>query len=90
MHKAFLLAPHDYQLRKTEVELWLDQHAFVRAHDQAKELNQQNPDDASVYGLMARADIGLGDLPAAVDATQWTAEPAALQCPRLACGCRVA
>ena len=70
--QGFLVTPHDYQLRKTQVDLWLDEHAFVSARDEAKDLNQHNPDDASVYGLMARADIGLGDLPAAIEAAQWT------------------
>ena len=68
---GFSLAPKDYRLRKTQVALLLEQHEFARAREEAKDLNQHNPDDASVYGYLAQADIGLGDYDAAVDATQW-------------------
>src|ERR1700684_4409855 len=49
------LAPQDFQLRKTQVAVLLDQHEFARALGEAKDLNQHNPDDATVHGYMARA-----------------------------------
>jgi tetratricopeptide (TPR) repeat protein len=68
---GFNLAPKDFRLRKTQVVLLLQQHAFTQARDQAKELNLHNPDDPAVYGYLAQADIGLGDYHAAVEADQW-------------------
>src|ERR1700722_17918282 len=68
---GFSLAPKDFQLRKTQVDLLLDQHEFARARDEAKDLNLHNPDDAAVYGYLARAEIGLGDYHAAEEAAQW-------------------
>ncbi len=69
---GFKLDPHDFRLRKTQVDLLLDQHEFVRARDEAKALNQLNPDDVTVYDYLARAYIGLNDIPDAVDAAQWS------------------
>jgi tetratricopeptide (TPR) repeat protein len=68
---GFSLAPKDFQLRKTQLDLLLDQHEFARARDEAKDLNLHNPDDAAVYGYLARAEIGLGDYHAAEEAAQW-------------------
>ena len=68
---GFSLAPQDFQLRKTQVELLLDQHEFVRARDEAKDLNLHNPDDAAIYGYLARADMALGDDHGAEENAQW-------------------
>jgi len=68
---GFSLAPQDFQLRKTQVELLLDQHQFVRARDEAKDLNLHNPDDAAIYGYLARADMALGDDHGAEENAQW-------------------
>ena len=65
------LAPQDVQLRKTQVAVLLDQHEFVRARDEAKELHQHNPDDATVHGYLARAYIGLGNYQDAEASAQW-------------------
>lgn len=68
---GFKLAPQDFQLRKAQVALLLDQHDFTRALAEAKDLHLHNPDDATVHGYMARAEIGLGDYPAAEASAQW-------------------
>jgi tetratricopeptide (TPR) repeat protein len=65
------LAPQDFQLRKAQVALLLDQHEFARARDEAKDLNLHNPDDATVHGYLARAYIGLGNYQDAEEAAQW-------------------
>jgi tetratricopeptide (TPR) repeat protein len=65
------LAPKDFQLRKAHVALLLDQHDFARAKDEATELKQQTPDDATVRGYLARAYVGLGKYDDAVDSAQW-------------------
>lgn len=65
------LAPQDFQLHKTQVALLLEQHEYVRARDEAKELNSHNPDDATVRGYLARAYMGLGNYDDATDQAQW-------------------
>jgi tetratricopeptide (TPR) repeat protein len=65
------LAPQDFQLRKTQVAVLLDQHEFVRARDEAQDLHQHNPDDATVHGYLARAYIGLGNYQDAETSAQW-------------------
>jgi tetratricopeptide (TPR) repeat protein len=65
------LAPKDFQLRKAHVALLLEQRDFARAQDEATELKQQTPDDATVRGYLARAYMGLGKYDDAVDSTQW-------------------
>jgi tetratricopeptide (TPR) repeat protein len=65
------LAPQDFQLRKTQVAVLLDQQEFVRARDEAKDLHQHNPDDATVHGYLARAYIGLGNYQDAETSAQW-------------------
>src|SRR5271156_4202122 len=68
---GFRLAPKDYQLRKTQVVLFLDRHEFAHARDEAKDLSLPTPDDAAVRGYLAQADMGLGDWPAAEESAQW-------------------
>jgi tetratricopeptide (TPR) repeat protein len=65
------LAPKDFQLRKTHVALLLDQRDFAHAKEEAAELKQQTPDDATVRGYLARAYMGLGKYDDAVDSAQW-------------------
>ena len=65
------LAPKDFQLRKAHVALLLAEHDFTRARDEARELKQQTPDDATVRGYLARAYMGLGNYDDAVESAQW-------------------
>jgi tetratricopeptide (TPR) repeat protein len=65
------LAPKDFQLRKAHVALLLDQRDFARARDEARDLEQQTPDDATVRGYLARAYMGLGNYDDAVESAQW-------------------
>ena len=65
------LAPGDFQLQKTGVALLLAEGRFPEALDTAKQLNKQVPDDVSVYGYVAAADLALGNYPDAERAAQW-------------------
>ena len=65
------LAPQDFQLRETQVALLLEQHEYVRARDEAKDLNAHDPDDATVRGYLARAYMGLGNYDDATEQAQW-------------------
>jgi tetratricopeptide (TPR) repeat protein len=65
------VAPQDFPLRKTHVALLLDQREFTQALREASDLNLDNPDDATVRGYIAQADIGLGKYEDAEAPTQW-------------------
>ncbi len=68
---GFTLAPQDFQLRKAHVALLLDEQDFARARDEARNLNLQTPDDVTVHGYLARAEMALGDDKAAEESAQW-------------------
>ncbi|MGC2399793.1 MAG: tetratricopeptide repeat protein [Acidobacteriaceae bacterium] len=68
---GFAIAPQDFPLRRTHVALLLDQREFTQALEEASDLNLHNPDDATVRGYMAQADIGLGKYEDAEAPTQW-------------------
>ena len=65
------LAPDNFQLLKTQVEILLGRHEFVEAREKAQILNHRTPDDVVVYGYIADADIALGNYPEAETAVQW-------------------
>jgi tetratricopeptide (TPR) repeat protein len=68
---GFALAPRDFQLRKTHVALLLDQRSFAEALNEAKDLNLHNPDDATVRGYLAQADMALENYNDAEESAQW-------------------
>jgi tetratricopeptide (TPR) repeat protein len=65
------LAPNDFQLQKTQIAILLEKHEFARAHEKAALLNRQMPDDVTIYGDLAEADIALGNYEAAEKSAQW-------------------
>jgi tetratricopeptide (TPR) repeat protein len=68
---GFTVAPQDFSLRKTHIALLLDQRVFAQALQEAIDLNLRSPDDATVRGYIAQADIGLGKYEDAEAPTQW-------------------
>jgi tetratricopeptide (TPR) repeat protein len=56
---------------RAQCSLYLKQHEFEKALEAATEGNRKIPDDVLFYGLMADADIELGNYSAAEEATQW-------------------
>jgi tetratricopeptide (TPR) repeat protein len=65
------LDPDDFQLLKAQVALMLSRHEFTLARERAKILNRRTPDDVMTYGLLAEADIALGNYPEAETKAQW-------------------
>lgn len=63
--------PKDFQLQKTQVALLLGQKQYTAAKEQATVLHRHTPDDVMIYGYLAEAEIGLGDLAAAEKNAQW-------------------
>jgi len=68
---ALRLSPDNMQVLKTRVGLLLAQHEFVQARAEAAVLNAKMPDDVSLYGYMATADIALGNYEQAETEAQW-------------------
>ncbi len=65
------LAPADLQLQKAAIALLLGREQFPEALAKARALNKKVPDDVTVWGYMAEADIALGNYPEADKAAQW-------------------
>jgi tetratricopeptide (TPR) repeat protein len=65
------VTPGDFQLEKASVALLLARQRFAEALAKARQLNQKNLDDVTVYGYMAEADLALGKYADADTAAQW-------------------
>jgi tetratricopeptide (TPR) repeat protein len=68
---GFTLVPGDFQLAKARIALQLGRQEFAAALVDAASLNKRVPDDATIYGYIAEADIALGNYDDAVSSTQW-------------------
>jgi tetratricopeptide (TPR) repeat protein len=71
LHRAFSIAPDNYDALKTQAWLELGRHEFAKALETATRLNKRMPDDVMVYGYLADANTELGNYKQAVDAVQW-------------------
>ena len=69
--KALSLAPGNFDTKKVEAALLLAEHEYPAALEAATALNKKVPDDVTVYGLLADADIALGKYEDAEKAAQW-------------------
>jgi tetratricopeptide (TPR) repeat protein len=63
--------PKNLEAVRAQCSLYLTLHEFEKALQAATDANRKIPDDVLFYGLIADADIELGDYPAAEQATQW-------------------
>jgi tetratricopeptide (TPR) repeat protein len=61
LKNAIRVAPNSYESRKIEVVVFQGLHAFAAARSAAEKLNKLVPDDVPVYGMLAEADIALGN-----------------------------
>jgi tetratricopeptide (TPR) repeat protein len=71
IQKARKIDPDNFETSKAEVMLLLGRKEFATALDSARALNKKMPDDVLVYGLVADADIELGNYKEAEWAAQW-------------------
>jgi tetratricopeptide (TPR) repeat protein len=69
--KSLELAPHNFDTEKVRVSVLLAEHEFPAALDAAVELNKKVPDDVMVYGLLADANVELGNYNDAETSAQW-------------------
>lgn len=71
LDKSFKLQPGNFEAQKVKTWVLLGRHEFAKAQELAKQLNKIMPDDITVYGYLADANVELGNYQAAVDAAQW-------------------
>ena len=69
--KSLRLAPANFEAEKIQVWVLLGQHKFAAAQEKATALNRRAPDDVLVYGMLADAQIELGNYSEAETALQW-------------------
>src|SRR5215471_3615037 len=55
LKKSFEISPDNFEGRKLRTWLLLGRHEFAAAREVATRLNQQNPDDVTVYGYLVDA-----------------------------------
>jgi len=68
LKRSFAIAPDNFEGLKVWTWLLLGRHEFARALESATRLNQRTPDDITVYGYLADANVELGNYDAAVAA----------------------
>ncbi len=71
LKRSFALAPDNYDGMKAKTVLQLGRHEYAQALETATKLNQQAPDDVTVYGYLVDANVELGNYKEAVAAAQW-------------------
>jgi tetratricopeptide (TPR) repeat protein len=71
LRKSFAIAPDNFEGMKVETLLQLDRHEYAGALQTATKLNKLVPDDLSVYGYLADANVELGNYKEAIAAAQW-------------------
>jgi tetratricopeptide (TPR) repeat protein len=71
LQKSLQINPDNFEAQKTRVMLMLERKEFSKALELAKALNKKIPDDVLVYGLVADADLELGNYKDAEEAAQW-------------------
>lgn len=71
VRKSLRLAPNNFDAEKIEASILLGQHEYPAALEAAKTLNQREPDDVLVYGVLTDANVELGNYQDAEVAAQW-------------------
>jgi len=64
-------SPGNLEGEKARIMIMLGRHQYAQARESASALNKKTPDDVLVYGLLADADIELGNYSEAEKSTQW-------------------
>ncbi len=83
------LAPNDFQLQKTSIALLLGRQQFTQALAKAGLLHSKVPDDVTLYGYLAEANIALGNYTDADTDAQWMLNLRPNNIPGLLLGARL-
>jgi tetratricopeptide (TPR) repeat protein len=87
--KALHLHPGDFEARKVRVIVRLHQRRFADALEEAQALNKEIPDDNMMYGLVADAQLGLGNYKEAEAASQRMVDMRQVNAPGLERGAKI-
>ncbi len=71
VQQAIQLQPGNYDSQKIRIAILLARHQYTQALEAAKDLNHRVPDDIPVWGLLADANIALGNYADAEKDAQW-------------------
>lgn len=71
LKRALAIDPRSFEAQKIGVMVLLARHEFAQALNEARTLNRQVPDDNTMYGLMADAEIAVGRYAEAEKSVQW-------------------
>ena len=89
LQKSLQITPDNFEARKAEVVILLGRKEFAGALERATALNKKTPDDVLVYGLVADADIELGNYKKGERAAQWMLDMRPGNVPGLLRGARL-
>jgi tetratricopeptide (TPR) repeat protein len=89
LQKSLQISPENFEARKAEVMILLGRKEFPKALELATALNKKTPDDVMVYGLVADADIELGNYNDAERVAQWMLDMRPGNVPGLLRGARL-
>jgi len=89
LKKSFQIAPDNLEGQKARLMILLERGEFTAALELAKALNKKTPDDVLFYGLIADADIELGNYNDAEHAVQWMLDLRPGNVPALLRGARL-
>lgn len=70
LDRALEIDPQNYDAQKLKASLLLTFHRFAEALEAGKKLQETNPRDAFVYGVLTDANVELGNYKEAVEAVQ--------------------
>ncbi len=68
--RALEIEPQDYNAQKLKASLFLTFHRFAEGLEYGKKLQEKNPRDAFIYGVLTDANVELGNYADAVEAVQ--------------------
>jgi tetratricopeptide (TPR) repeat protein len=71
LEKSLQISPDNFEAHRTQITILIGRHEFAKALELAKAQNKMMPDDVMTYGLVADADIELGNYKEAERAAQW-------------------
>ena len=71
VNESLSLSSNNFEARKAKVAILLARNQAAKARTEAQQLNREVPDDVTVYGYIAEADMMLGDYEDAEKSAQW-------------------
>ncbi len=87
--QSLKISPNNFDGQHARVPILLVEQRYAEALDEARRLNKKIPDDNSLYGFMADAEMALGEYAEAEKSAQWMIDMRQVNAPGLQRGARV-